>query len=301
MTTPSPFPNDLLDATARRRLVKRRNRPAVAQLAGHLAVLVASGGAVFVSGGTSWIVLSLVVHGLVLVFLFAPLHETIHDTAFRTKALNRVVATVLGTLLLLPAGYFRHFHAAHHRLTNVPGDPELSEGRPTGIAGYVIHISGWPLWRDRVIALLRHASGRVEESFIPIHRRPAITHEARGTLLFYAALGLVSGAAGWGDAVLWLWIVPMVIGQPFLRVFLLAEHGGRPQVPDMLRNSRTTQSTTAMRALAWNMPYHSEHHAFPWVPFHALPIVHAQIKPHLIDVAPGYAATLRQLLRDAKR
>jgi len=301
MTTPSPFPNDLLDAAARRALVTRRNRPAVARLAAHLAVLAVSGAAVVASSGTLSIVLSVVFHGAILVFLFAPLHEMIHDTAFRTKRLNRVVATVLGTLLLLPAGYFRHFHAAHHRLTNVPGDPELSEGRPTRIADYLIHISGWPLWRDRVSTLVRHASGRVGESFVPIHRRPAIIREARGTLLFYAALGLVSWGVGLADAVLWLWIAPMVIGQPLLRVFLLAEHSGRPQVPDMLRNSRTTRSTAVVRALAWNMPYHSEHHAFPWVPFHALPIVHAQIKAHLIDVAPGYVGTLRKLLSDVKR
>jgi fatty acid desaturase len=301
MTNPSPFPNHLLDAAARQRLVTRRDRRGIAHLAAHLALLAVSGAAVIVIGGTAWIALSLVVHGIVLVFLFAPLHETIHDTAFRTKSLNRVVATVLGTLLLLPAGYFRHFHAAHHRLTNVTGDPELSESRPTSITRYLIHISGWPLWRDRVTGLICHASGRVTEAFVPVHRRAAIAREARGTLLFYAALGLISWNTGWGDAVLWLWIVPMAVGQPFLRVFLLAEHSGRPQVPDMLRNSRTTRSTTVVRALAWNMPYHSEHHAFPWVPFHALPAVHAQIKPHLIEVAPGYVATLGRLLRDVRR
>lgn len=301
MTTPSPFPNDLLEASARRQLVKRRNRPAIVQLATHVAILAFSGVAVMISGGTYWVVPSLVIHGIVLVFLFAPLHETIHDTAFRTKALNRFVASVLGLVLLLPARHFRHFHAAHHRLTNIPGDPELSGGRPTGIAGYLIHISGLPLWRDRVSTLVRHASGHVEESFVPRHRRATITQEARGTLLFYVVLGLVSWTMGWGNVVLWSWIVPMLIGQPFLRVFLLAEHSGRPQVPDMLRSSRTTRSVRVVRTLAWNMPYHSEHHAFPWAPFHALPIVHSKIRPQLVDVAPGYAATLLQLLREVRR
>lgn len=28
------------------------------------------------------------------------------------------------------------------------------------------------------------------------------------------------------------------------------------------------------RKLAWNMPYHAEHHAWPSVPFHFLPFVH---------------------------
>jgi len=301
MTTPSPFHNNLLEASDRRWLAKRRNRHAIVQLATHVAILAFSSVAVMTFSGTYWIIPSLVVHGIVLIFLFAPLHETIHDTAFRTKAFNRSVATVLGLVLLLPARYFRHFHAAHHRLTNMPGDPELSGGRPADIIGYFIHISGVPLWRERVSTLLCHASGRVEESFVPRHRRPTIMKEARVTILFYSVLGIVSWTMGWGDIVLWLWIVPMVIGQPFLRVFLLAEHSGRPQVPDMLRSSRSIRSLWVVRALAWNMPYHSEHHAFPWVPFHALPIVHSRIGLHLIDIAPGYTTTIIRLLREVRR
>ena len=33
--------------------------------------------------------------------------------------------------------------------------------------------------------------------------------------------------------------------------------------------------------LAWNMPYHAEHHAFPAVPFHNLPAVNRLIAPRL--------------------
>jgi fatty acid desaturase len=301
MTAATPFPNHLLDDTTRRRLRVRTNVPAIGRLTVHLAALLATGVWVVVSAQTPWLAPSLVLHGIVLVFLFAPLHETIHDTAFRTKVLNRWLATILGTLLLLPAGYFRHFHAAHHRLTNVPGDPELAEDKRTRTIDYIIHILGWPLWRDRITTLCRNALGRVDESFVPGHRRRAVAIEARVTLAFYAGVGAMSWTQGWGEIVLGLWIVPMILGQPFLRVFLLAEHGGRPEVPDMLRNSRTTHSNALVRLLAWNMTYHSEHHAFPWVPFHALPDLHHEIAPHLIDPAPGYAATLMTLLRATRR
>ena len=84
-------------------------------------------------------------------------------------------------------------------------------------------------------------------------------------------------------------MVPALLGQPFLRAYLMAEHGRCPQVADMLANSRTTFTTAAMRRLAWNMPYHAEHHAYPAVPFHALPRFHELAKAHLKTTERGYA------------
>lgn len=42
----------------------------------------------------------------------------------------------------------------------------------------------------------------------------------------------------------------------------------------MFLNTRTTLTTRVVRFLAWNMPYHAEHHAMPSVPFHKLPVLH---------------------------
>ncbi len=56
-------------------------------------------------------------HGVALIFLFPPLHETIHRTAFHSRALNDVVAFVIGVLIVLPRECFRAFHFAHHRFT----------------------------------------------------------------------------------------------------------------------------------------------------------------------------------------
>ena len=32
----------------------------------------------------------------------------------------------------------------------------------------------------------------------------------------------------------------------------------------------------------WNMPYHAEHHAYPSVPFHALPQLHKALDSELV-------------------
>jgi fatty acid desaturase len=49
------------------------------------------------------------------------------------------------------------------------------------------------------------------------------------------------------------------------------------------------------------MPYHAEHHAFPAVPFHALPAVHRILRDDLVVVSPGYIAVQREILAGLRR
>jgi fatty acid desaturase len=238
----------------------------------------------------------MLLHGIVLVFLFAPLHESIHWTAFRSRRLNDAVAWACGALLLLPPAYFRAFHFAHHRHTQDPRrDPELATPKPRTLGGYLGHVSGLPYWRERIATTARHAYGRVDEPFIGARQRSAIVREARVLLGLYALAGLASLAVP-SVAPLYLWLAPALLGQPFLRLYLLAEHTGCPLVANMLENSRTTRSLAPVRRLAWNMPYHAEHHAYPALPFHALPAAHRVLKAEIAVQAPGYVAVHREIV-----
>ena len=87
----------------------------------------------------------------------------------------------------------------------------------------------------------------------------------------------------------WVWLLPVVLGQPALRLYLLAEHGDCPRVANMFEYTRTTITTRMMRFLAWNMPYHVEHHVYPAVPFHQLPALHKVMQAELRVTAAGYA------------
>eukprot|EP01092_Planopodium_desertum_P003156 TRINITY_DN15417_c0_g1_i1.p1 TRINITY_DN15417_c0_g1~~TRINITY_DN15417_c0_g1_i1.p1 ORF type:complete len:146 (+),score=0.09 TRINITY_DN15417_c0_g1_i1:50-439(+) len=73
------------------------------------------------------------------------------------------------------------------------------------------------------------------------------------------------------------WLLPSLLGQPFLRFYLLAEHTGCTTGPNMLSNTRTTNTTWFYRKLAWNMPFHAEHHSFPAVPFYQLDKLHHKL------------------------
>ena len=267
------------------------------RLAGHCGLIVATTLLVALSSGTLWLLLpAMLLQGVALTFLFAPLHETVHRTAFRSTKLNDAVGWVAGAILMLPAVYFRYFHFAHHRHTQVPGrDPELAVPKPATWRRYLVHVSGFFYWTGNARILLAHAAGRVEEDFVPKGRRSEIVAEARILLAVYAAVAALS-LIFWTPAALIFWVVPMLLGQPFLRLYLLAEHGGCPLVRDMLANTRTTKTNALVRFLAWNMPYHTEHHVYPAVPFHRLPEAHALLKDELKVIGPGYIGVHRELV-----
>ena len=289
-------PTDLVDKRRLKTLAARSDAKGLVRLASHFGALCATGAAIALAQGTLWLAPATVLHGLVLVFLFAPLHETVHRTAFRSRRLNDAVAWLCGAVLVLPPAYFQAFHFAHHRHTQDPErDPELAAPKPASLWSYLWTASGLPYWRERLTTTLAHAAGQVREPFIPSSHQGRVVREARILLAFYGVLAALSVAAGSWLAVGY-WLAPVLIGQPFLRLYLLAEHTGCPLVPDMLRNSRTTRSNALVRWLAWNMPYHAEHHAYPALPFHALPGAHALLKEHIAVQASGYLAAQRQII-----
>jgi fatty acid desaturase len=288
------------EAQAARRLgtlTRRSDGAGIGQLAWHFAVLLVTGYFVSSSIGTYWLAFALPAHGFVLVFLFAPLHETIHRTAFRSRWINAAVAWFCGAVLMLPPEYFRAFHFTHHRYTQDPDrDPELLVAKPSTWRSYCWRVSGLPYWRERMTTLAQHAMGRVRSPFISAAARPRIVREARIVLGFYG-LVVVVAVVGESAAPIFYWVIPALLGQPFLRMYLLAEHTGCPLVGDMLVNTRTTLTNRFMRRLAWNMPFHTAHHVYPGVPFHGLPEVHRRIRERVRFEARGYVAVQEELVR----
>jgi fatty acid desaturase len=228
------------------------------------------------------------VQGVLLVFLFTLEHEATHRTPFANAGLNDWIGRACGLVLVLPFEWFRYFHLAHHRFTNLPGhDPELEGEKPQGLWRWVWHVSGLPYW----ISEARLTLGRAP--YLPAPAPPRMARETRVMLALYA-LGVLS--LFFTPVLLWLWVLPVLLGQPVLRLYLLAEHGDCPFVANMLENTRTTFTNRIVRFLAWNMPYHVEHHSYPAVPFHQLPALHAAIRSHLKVTAHGYASFTRSYL-----
>lgn len=288
-----------LSAEDRRYLTERRDWPGLFRLAIHGGLIVLLAALVLVKVAF-WPVL-LVPLGILIVFMFTLLHETIHETAFRSARLNRVVAMVSGFLILLPPNWFRYFHFAHHRYTHDPDDdPELMSPKPETMAQYLRYLSGLPYWSGMARVMVVNALARNQDGFVPAKGRGKVILEARCMLALYAVL-LAGSLLLQSAALLWVWIVPALVGQPFLRAYLLAEHTRCPHVANMLENTRTTFTTAIVRFVAWNMPYHAEHHSYPAVPFHRLPDFHAIIAAHLRSTERGYVRFHRKLLGDFRK
>ena len=268
---------------------RKTDVPGMLRLTTHLMVLLVSGTVIMTSDTGIVIALALLAHGVVLIFLFAPLHESIHRSAFRSRWLNRLAGWLGGAVLILPPRYFGHFHMAHHRHTQDPlRDPELLTAKPTNWRGYLWLLSGLEYWYRALGGLLRRASGTVPADYVPERQRDRVVVESRVFLGGYVAAAVLS--VGFQvDWLLWLWVYPALLGQPFLRAYLLAEHWGCPASPDMWRNTRSTISNPLVRFFAWNMPYHAEHHAHASVPFHALPALSRHMGAARQVVSPGYA------------
>src|ERR1041385_7375073 len=107
----------IVDRETLRLWSQRADSPALIHLAGPLIAPLLAGALIWSTRGTLWLWPAMFLHGVVLIFLFTPLHECIHRTAFKSRALNEAVAFVIGVLIMLPREYFRAFHFAHHRFT----------------------------------------------------------------------------------------------------------------------------------------------------------------------------------------
>ena len=281
-----------LDPAVRAALAQRSDARGLAHLVGHLGSIVLCG--TLIAMAVPFWGLLLPVQGVLIVFLFTLEHEATHKTPFASPWLNEAAGHAVGFLILLPFTWFRYFHLAHHRWTNIEGqDPELLGATPGTVQEWIVHVSGVPYWRSEVRLLWRLARGRERPPFLPDAARPRAGTEARIMAVGYAAVALSLAAS---PLLVWVWLLPVVLGQPFLRLYLLAEHGDCPRVADMFLNTRTTFTTALVRFLAWNMPYHTEHHVFPAVPFHLLPDLHRKMRAELRVTSAGYAAFTRQYL-----
>lgn len=229
--------------------------------------------------------------GFVASFYFTGFHELVHGTAFKSKWLNQVLACMVGFSVFRGSRWYWYFHWNHHRFTNDPDlDPELSEVtvdrkdpfEANGWASakaYLLFMSGYPFGFERLPDMFQYATGsHSEETYINTNsKRTAVRNEYIGFTLAYLLLAVLSvvypqqvGATLW-----YYWLLPHIFGAGHLRYYQTAEHRSCHRAPytenTAWTNARTSTTNWLYARLAWNMPYHSEHHAWPNIPFHMLP------------------------------
>ena len=256
----------------------------------HAVAIVGAGYLVLVSN--AWTILpAMLLLGILQSALFAPIHETMHLTAFASRRANAAVGWIAAAPSFLNWHFYAPFHLAHHRFTQDPlSDPELSPMPPATFDGYLMRIFALPYWRMRALVLLACWRGDLTPfPYLPPASHARIIQSVRAMSAVMVGGALLSAVLiGWW-APFAFWIVPQILGQPFLRLYLLAEHTGCTHDRNGLTNTRTVLTNPVMRWLMWNMPFHTEHHLYPSIPFHRLPAAHRAMRERLAVLQPGYA------------
>jgi len=291
----------LIEGKRLRALSRRSNLKGFAQLGSHLGAVLATGFALQAAWGGWWAAPVFIAHGILLNFLYAGQHELSHSTVFQTRWLNEAVGRVIGFLMFYPRDFDQIQHFAHHRHTqDWAKDGELDRP-PYTLRGYLIYAAGFTYWSSRLARILRFAGGQVPEPYIPAGKHALVIREARWLLVGYGViLGASLALQSWAAVIFWL--APMMTTKCVHQLQNTMEHMGLTHESNTLENTRTTRTNGLLRWMAWNMQYHTAHHTFPAVPFHALPELHREIvartgrEPHTMTYLGFQRALIRRLL-----
>ena len=276
-------------------LSQRKNNPAILRFLVMFTLLIVTS----IWTVNSWknfnwnFIISQICFGILICSSFASLHETVHNTAFKSKKLNQIAAFFAGVVQLYPSTVFRELHFMHHRHTHVPGlDPEISIGTQplpsvlSNLPQYLTWISGIPLIIFKIIMLVSGAIGMPEsirlKLFPFVHKKVRLKLAIESLSVLTIHLILLFTAI-YINHNFWALFSGQIIGHCILASYLTPEHNGLPHNDDnILNKTRSFPSSKFVKLIMWNMPYHAEHHAYPAIPFHALPKLHEEIYDELM-------------------
>jgi MocE subfamily Rieske [2Fe-2S] domain protein len=284
-----------------RRLLERRDGPAIRDTLLWFALILGSGYATYALWGSWWAIAPYLIYSV----LYASTsdsrwHETGHGTAFRTDWMNNVLYEIASFMIMRESAVWRWSHVRHHSDTIIVGrDPEIAYPRPPDVKAVIMsffNLKGYPKYFGHV---LLHSTGRMsaeEKTYIPEMEFPKVYRRARVYLAIYA---VVIGLSIYYRSVLPLLFVGLtnLFGSWLVVTYGTTQHAGLAEnVLDHRLNCRTVYMNPIHRYLYWNMNYHVEHHMYPLVPYHALPKLHAAVKDDCATPYPSLFNAWREIV-----
>lgn len=304
----SPVGRDELAALNQRDDVK-----GLAMSLSYLGLLALSGGAaIYAAGRLPWplVVLLVFVHGMFYAFLSNAFHEFVHQSVFKTKALNAPFLNLISFLSWSNPVMFWASHQRHHRYTlHPPDDLEVVLPQKLTLESFLraAVVNPWDLvWRLQIVTRLcfGQVEGRWEEALFPVtavEERRGLFTWARVILLGHLLIVAVSLYMHW-------WMVPVVVTlAPFYGGWLQwlcnnTQHAGlQDNVNDYRLCTRTFLVNPFVQFLYWHMNFHIEHHMYAAVPCYNLGKLHRTIQADLPPSPVGLLATWREIIPIIRR
>lgn len=275
-----------IDKLALKRLMERKDGPAIRDTAIWFLVLGVSGFGAIELWGTFWCVPFLFIYGVMYGSAGdSRWHECGHGTAFKTSWMNKSVYHIACFMMLRNPVVWRWSHTRHHADTIVVGrDPEIALMRPADLMRIALNFFGIIDSYNGIKDMCRIAlSGlnAAEKTYVPDGQGNIAIITARIWIVIY--LITLYGCFQTGSILPFLLIgLPRLYGAWHHVLTGLLQHGGLAEnVTDHRANTRTVIMNPMSRFIYWNMNYHIEHHMFLMVPYHALPNLHELMKHDL--------------------
>ncbi len=224
----------------------------------HLGVAALAGFALVGSHSKLVWIAGAIVSGTSLFALTGLIHEASHRHLARNRALNDALGMLAGWPLLTPLSAYRSFHNAHHRATNVEGDPN----KPLNSRMMLVFGS------TTYLALIhRHA--------IKTLRGRPLARYVIETLAMVATLGAVLALLPHAVRER-AFLLPLLVSTLWQNLRIVSEHLDLPSG----RFHDTWQLALPSWLSRWLLHYdhHLEHHLRPTLRWHQLPAYRAEIR-----------------------
>ena len=221
------------------------------------------------------------------------LHEASHRLLFKRRTLNYWLGLLCGLPVLLSVSGFRTNHLAHHERRGATGDADDVGANFRDSTGSTLFY---------YLSILVRAYGFLVP--LPLIGLTQGNWQMRAKALFEYALMAACCAVAFRlfptDAVLKLWIIPLLISAHLTELRAVAEHGLTTR-GNTFTATRTVVSNRAVSFVMCNINYHLEHHLFPAVPWYNLPKVNALLRQEYLrascSVYGSYAAFFRDFFK----
>jgi fatty acid desaturase len=195
-------------------------------------------GTVGLLGGATLLLCGLFYFGQIII------HNCVHASVFESRALNRLLGSVICSIQLMHFDGWKNAHMAHHRATNTEADPHRVD-RPLVpyLLTHYFRIAA-AVWEPR--RFLSAIAPPIAVALAVIAWQAAVGHAARGVTL-----------------VVLFWIVPTIVSHILVAHFNYITHVGLP--PGRGRDTRnlTTGIYQVLNPLTLNFYLHAEHHLRP--------------------------------------
>jgi fatty acid desaturase len=245
-------------------------------------------------------------------FAFAGQHEFLHRNAFKTKWYNDAVLFLTGCFCFELGEHERVMHKQHHTYTNhIDKDPELTsyytreQLENPGFRNVPFTRFGYLRQFFDIFNTFKCRAGRIVFSALGVpvdysgtgwslrdfnySRESGILRRLQMTaiaqLVFYTSMmGFFGRTRQGAAALLFWWIVPVLIGYPAVNYFRNLEHADCEvsTLNNNLRNTRSVRTNLLVRLLLWDTNFHAEHHCYPMVPFFNLHKLNQLMYEHVL-------------------